>query len=71
MDIHDIHGTHVSIHENAKGTRDFLRGEDKHVVGGYLKDAEKHGKTHFEDAEGNKFTLEHKDGVFNIRPRNI
>ncbi|KKP81407.1 MAG: hypothetical protein UR80_C0001G0007 [Parcubacteria group bacterium GW2011_GWB1_35_5] len=71
MDIHDIHGTNFGIHEGAKESKDFLRGEDRHIVEGYLKHAEEHGKAHFEDAEGRKFTMEHKDGVYNIRPRHI
>ncbi len=72
MNIHDIHGAQVSIHDNAKETKDFLREQDKHVVEGYLKDAEKHGKAHFEDSTGKKFTMEHKkDGEYHVRPRNI
>ena len=62
MDIHNIHGIDVGIHEEADGTKDFLRGEDKHVVEGYLKDAEKHGKTHFEDAKGQEFKITHSTG---------
>lgn len=72
MDTHNIHGTEVGFHNNAKEAKDFLR-QDKHVAQGYLKEAEKHGKAHFEDAEGKKFTMEHnkKEGTYHVRPSNI
>lgn len=73
MDTHDIHGTDVDFHRDAKETKDFLRQEDKHIVEGHLKDAKEHGKAHFEDADGKKFTIEHNkdNGSFLVRPRNI
>ena len=47
MDTHNIHGTDVSFHDRAKEAKDFLR-QDKHMAQGYLKEAERHGKSHFE-----------------------
>ena len=72
-EIHDKNGEKVKVgfHDNAKEAKYFLR-EDEHLAHDYLKEAEEHGKAHFEDAEGREFTMVHdkSDGSFLVRPRN-
>lgn len=61
MDIHNIHGTSVSFHDDARHSVDFLknglRSQDVHK---YFTRAKDEGQSHFIDPHtGKKFMIEH------------
>lgn len=61
MDTHDIHGTQVGFHSDAKEAREFLKhGVHSDTARGYLEQAERHGEAHFYDKEGTKFKIKHE-----------
>ena len=62
MDTHDIHGTQVGFHSDARGARDFLKNKvHSDTARGYLELAKNIGEAHFYDQDGQKFKITHKE----------
>ena len=75
MDTHDIHGTKIGFHTDAKHTVNFLKeGMHRAGIDGYLTKARQSGRAEFYDHSGTKFVIEHeeKDGQdhFSVRKSN-